>query len=627
MSSSGKGSSVTGFALIGIILLLFSWYNTKQFEKNQQAQFTRDSLAAAQALEKSLAEEAVAAGVPAEFADELDASGDASLYQSDYLAMASSAPVEYYTLENEKVVFKISSKGAQPYDVLIKDYYTFDSSALRLVRPQKSFMDMELNTDQWLNTSDLNFTAVSVTDRSVNLRLQFAENSYVDAVYSLGEDSYMVDYSLRFIGMDEVLDPRTTQMTLQWVLDIPRLEKGYQNERNYSGLGYKYVSNDDVKTIGQRKGDVRESFSASLRWFGFQQQFFSAIMVCEAENGFTSGTLINKFYDENSPSHDLMQSAAEMTVDIDCRSKDFTVPFKIYVGPNHYPTLKSYDEGFEKIIPLGGKVIGTISRYVIIPTFNWLSRFIGSYGLIILILTLMIKLVISPLTWKSYASSAKMKVLQPEIRKINEKYPKQEDALKKNQATMDLYKRAGVSIWGGCLPVLLQFPVLWAMFRFFPASIELRQQGFLWANDLSAYDSILDFGFKIPLYGDHLSLFALLMAVSMWGYSKMTLGQQAAQTEQMPGMNFMQLWLMPIMMLLVCNNLSAGLSYYYLLSNIITIGQNFAIRKWFVDEDKIHEKIMQKASSKEPVKKSKFQLRLEEAQRIQQAQQKQKGKK
>ena len=413
-------------------------------------------------------------------------------------------------------------------------------------------------------------------------------------------------------------------MNLKWVLDVPRLEKGYQNERNYSGVAYKYMANNEVKTLGKRRDTAEESFNSTLRWVGFQQQFFSAILV--AENGFPAGKLVNKFYPEDQTDGSLMQSGANLSVALDTRSADFAIPFQFYFGPNHFYTLKGYDEGFEKIIPLGGRVIGTISRFIIIPTFNWLSRFIRSYGLIILILTIMIKLVISPLTWKSYSSSAKMRVLKPEIDKINEKYPRQEDAMKKQQATMDLYRRAGVSMWGGCLPILLQFPILWAMFRFFPASIELRQQGFLWCHDLSAYDSILDFGFKIPLYGDHMSLFALLMGISMWGYSKMTMAQQPS-TQTMPGMEFMQVWLMPIMMVFICNNLSAGLSYYYLLSNIITIGQNWAIRKWFVDEDKIYANLKKKANSKEPPKKSKFQQRLDAAYKAQQEQMKQQYKK
>ena len=620
-----KRSSIVGFALIGIIMLVFTWYNTKQVEKRQQEAMVRDSLATAAAIERGELSAAGADTLAAEAAEsQEEPAEEETAYRHEYLQEASRAETEYFTLENSRLRIRISSKGAQPHEVLVKDYFTYDSSALFLVRPDKSLFDLELNTDQWLNTSDLHFRAIVSNDSTLNLRLQFEENAWVDAVYSLASDSYMLGYQLHFVGMDQVLDRRTGQMNLKWVLDVPRLEKGYQNERNYSGVAYKYLSNNEVKALGKRKDLAEESFSSSLRWIGFQQQFFSAILV--SENGFPAGKLVNRFYPENDDSGSLMQSGADLSVSLDTRSADFTLPFHFYFGPNHFYTLKGYDEGFEKIIPLGGRVIGTISRYVIIPTFNWLSRFISSYGLIILLLTIMIKLVISPLTWQSYSSSAKMRVLKPEIDKINEKYPRQEDAMKKQQATMDLYRRAGVSMWGGCLPILLQFPILWAMFRFFPASIELRQQGFLWCHDLSAYDSILDFGFKIPLYGDHISLFALLMGISMWGYSKMTMSQQpSAQT--MPGMEFMQVWLMPIMMVFICNNLSAGLSYYYLLSNIITIGQNWAIRKWFVDEDKIYAKLQKKANSKEPPKKSKFQQRLDAAYKAQQEQLRQQNKK
>ena len=617
-----KRSSIVGFALIGIIMLAFSWYNTKQFEKRQKEAFARDSLAAAAAIQNGAVADSAAAA--ADVAPELEQPEEEPQYQEDFLEAASKAETAYYTLENEKVRIRISSKGAQPYEVLVKDYYTYDSSDLFLVRPDKSLFDLELNTNQWLNSSDLNFSPVESTDSTLTLRLQFREGAWIDAVWSLAAESYMADYRLHFVGMDQVLDQRTGQMTLKWVLDVPRLEKGYQNERNYSGVAYQYLSNREVKSLGKRRESSEETFNSTLRWIGFQQQFFSAILV--SENGFPAGKLVNSFYPEDNSDKSLMQSGAQMTVALDTRSADFTLPFRFYFGPNHFYTLRGYDEGFEKIIPLGGKVIGTISRYIIIPTFNWLSRFIRSYGLIILLLTIMIKLVISPLTWKSYSSSAKMRVLKPEIDKINEKYPRQEDAMKKQQATMDLYKRAGVSMWGGCLPILLQFPILWAMFRFFPASIELRQQGFLWCHDLSAYDSILDFGFKIPLYGDHMSLFALLMGISMWGYSKMTMAQQPS-TQTMPGMEFMQVWLMPIMMVFICNNLSAGLSYYYLLSNIITIGQNWAIRKWFVDEDNIYENLKKKANSKEPVKKSKFQQRLDAAYKAQQEQMRQQNKK
>ena len=617
-----KGNSILGFALIGLILIGFSWYNTKKAgEQAERQRFIRDSIAMVEAerYEAQLAAAADTSAVEAAVGEEF-----APLYQSQMLNEASASKTEYYTIENDKLSITLTSLGAQPYKVLVKDYYTYDSLDLYLIRPGRSSFDLEINADQWINTSDLNFSVASQTDNSIALRLNFDENSYIESSYTLSEGSYLVDYDLKFVGMDRYLDPRTQQVTMDWVVDMPRLEKGYTNEKNYSAVAYRYASNTDVKTLGQRKDSVKETFSADLRWFGFQQQFFSAIMV--APESFSSGTLVNKFYPEGDPGRSLMQSGAQMTFAIDNRSAEFDVPFQFYFGPNHYYTLKQYDEGFEKIIPLGGKVIGAISRYVIIPVFNWLSKYIASYGLIILILTLLIKTVISPLTIRSYTSSAKMKVLQPELQKLNEKYPKQEDAMKKQQATMDLYKKAGVSMWGGCLPVLLQFPILWAMFRFFPASFELRQQSFLWAQDLSAYDSILDFGFKIPLYGDHISLFALLMGVTMWLYSKMTLNQ--AQNQTMPGMNFMQLWFMPIFMVILCNNFSAGLSYYYMLSNIVTIGQNWVIRKWFVDEDKLLAQIQKKTSSKDAPKKSKFQQRLDAAYKAQQEQlrQQKKGK-
>ncbi|MBO5193692.1 MAG: membrane protein insertase YidC, partial [Bacteroidales bacterium] len=310
--------------------------------------------------------------------------------------------------------------------------------------------------------------------------------------------------------------------------------------------------------------------------------------------------------------------------EINVNSSEVTIPFEFYFGPNHFKTLKGYDQKYEKIIPLGGWLVNWISRWVIIPVFNFLGRFISNYGIVILLLTLLIKLVISPLTIKSYMSSAKMSAIKPEVDKLNEKYPKQEDAMKKQQAMMDLYKRAGISPMGGCLPMLLQFPILFAMFRFFPASIELRQQKFLWADDLSAYDSILDLPFNIPLYGDHISLFALLMAISMFVYSKMT-SSQMSNDPNMAGMKFMSVWMMPIMMLFICNNLSSGLSYYYLLSNLITMFQTWFIKKFVVDEKKIHAQLA--ASAGKPLPKSKWQQRLEEAQKMQQQMAKEQAKK
>ena len=612
---NSKGNSIIGFALIGVILLLFSWYNSKQEIARQEANRAyEDSVALANPVPEEVT--ATAAPVVAAPADE------AQLYQSASLQAAARAEAQFLTLENEKLAVTLSTKGAQPWSVLVKNYFTYDSLALNLIGEGRSSLEYEINADQWINTGELNFTVVSASAESAVMRLPFDADSYIEVTYTLPADSYMLDYDLRFVNMNDILDRRTTQVEMKWVADLPRLEKGYKNERNYSSIAFRYAGEKGtVKTVGQRKESFRETYSTRMRWIGFQQQFFSAILV--ADNDFSSGTLVNKFYSENNADRLLMQSGADMTLDLDARSADYRIPMHFYFGPNHFPTLKSYGQKFENIIPLGGKVIGTISRYVIIPLFNWMSGFIRSYGLIILLLTLIIKIVISPLTFKSYMSSAKMSVLKPEIEKINARYPKKEDAMKKQQATMELYKKAGVSTMGGCLPILLQFPILWAMFRFFPASFELRQQGFLWADDLSGYDSILDFGFNIPLFGDHFSLFAFLMAVSMFLYTRMTMRNQ--DTSAMPGMKFMNTWLMPIMMWFLCNNFSAGLSYYYMLSNIITILQNWVIRKWFVDEKKIYAKLQ--SATVKPTKKSKFQQRIDEMYKMQQQAQQQKNRK
>jgi YidC/Oxa1 family membrane protein insertase len=322
-------------------------------------------------------------------------------------------------------------------------------------------------------------------------------------------------------------------------------------------------------------------------------------------------------YDPNDINGRLKRCVARVQVPYDM-NRDQTINMSFYFGPNKYRTLKSYDKEFQSLVPLGGWVIGWVNKWLVIPIFDFLGKYIGSYGLIILILTIIIKLLLFPLTFKSYLSSAKMRLLKPDVDKINQKYTKPDDAMKKQQETMSLYKKAGVSPMGGCLPMLIQFPILIAMFRFFPASIELRQQPFLWADDLSAYDSILQLPFNIPFYGDHVSLFTLLMAVALYVSSRMSMGQTA--DTGMPGMKFMTLYMMPIMLLVWFNNYSAGLSYYYLLSNIITIIQNFVTRR-VVNDEKLHAKL--KENSKKPVKKSKFQARLEQISRQQQQAQKQ----
>ena len=613
-------NSVIGFILIGVILFGFSWYQSRQYRKQAEYQAQLDSLALVQMQEQMRADSIYRAEHPELYAaDSLGTSASAvapghtarPIYKDSSLNVASNADASMHVLSNDKVEVTFTTKGAQPYSVMIKDYMTYDSTALYLIKPDMSEYGVTVYARESINTKNFVFDVTESTDSTLVMRLPFANGGYIEQKYTLQQGSYMVRNELSFVGMEEVIPRNVTMFDIDWSVVIPRLEKGYNNELQYSKLNYRFPDDKKVHDIGRGR-DADKRLDARVSWFAFQQQFFSAIM--RAENDFASTDLKVKFFEEDDPQRDLMACSASMRCDLDVNSSKVTVPFEFYFGPNDFKTLKSYDQKYEKIIPLGGWLVGWISRIAIIPCFDFFGKFISSYGIIILLMTILIKLVVSPLTIKSYISSAKMNVIRPEVDKLNEKYPKQEDAMKKQQAMMNLYKRAGINPMGGCLPMLLQFPILFAMFRFFPASIELRQQSFLWADDLSAYDSILDLPFRIPLYGDHVSLFALLMAISMFVYSKMT-SSQMSNDPNMAGMKFMSVWLMPIMMLFICNNLSSGLSYYYLLSNLITMLQTWFVRRFVVDEKKIHAQLA--ATEGKPLPKSKWQQRLEEAQKMQ----------
>ena len=612
--------SLLGFALIGVVLLLFSWYNTKQFEKQKRAQFVQDSLARVEAARYA---DSLAAAQPelmaADTLSEAQPEAQGQIYRTQSLNdMAFNGEEELVYLENDNVKVGISTHGGQIAEVLIKKYFKYDSTALYLIPKGASSFDVELDAGQYINTTDFNYQLVAVSDQSVTMRLYADADSYIENTYTLMPDSYDVGFDMHFVAMDAIIPRSSSQCKITWTLDMPRLEKGYTNEKNYSAVAFRYSGADKIKQIQLRKDSGRESLAGSVSWVAFKQQFFSAILY--ATDGFSGGDVAVKTYPEEDPQQRLFAAGASLTAEYGAKGADFTRSFEFNFTPNHYPVLKGYDRKYDKLLPLGGWLVGSICKYVIIPVFNWLNKYISSYGLIILLLTILIKLVISPFTIKSYESTAKMKVLQPEIEKINAKYSKEADAMKKQQATMDLYKKSGVSMFGGCLPVLLQFPILYAMFRFFPAGFELRQQSFLWAQDLSTYDSILDFGFRIPMYGNHISLFALLMGISMFVYGKMTAGATKAQNQQMPGMQFMTVWMMPIFMVLLCNNFSAGLNYYYFLSNLITIGQNWFIRKYMVSEEKLKAQIAKKTAEAKAPKKSKFAQRLEEAYKMQQQQ-------
>lgn len=616
-------NSVIGFVLIAAIFLGFTVFENKRAAKYAEFKAQQDSITLAQMPFDSSS--VVSLGESSEGASVAD-NVTAPVYKDSCLQAASdvnSVP-EMVVLENSKIRIQLTTKGAQPYSVKVKDYYNYDSTELYLFRPGQSEYSLRVYAGEYIKTSNFNFTVASASDSVVVMRLPFRNGGYIEQKYTLSEDSYLLKNSLSFVNMDEIIPRNVSAFDLDFSMTVPRMEKGYKNEVQYSKADYYFEGDKKPEELGRGRSATKR-IDSKLSWFAFQQQFFSTIF--RAPDQFASGELAINFRSEDDPERNLMDCSAKMRAELPA-GKNVTVPFEFYFGPNHYQTLKSFDHKYEKIIPLGGWLVGWFTKFFIIPMFNFFHRFIGNFGLIILLMTLVIKIVVFPLTYKSFSSSAKISALKPEIDKLNEKYPhkdNQQEQLKKQQAIMNLYKRAGASPMGGCLPTLLTFPILWAMFRFFPASIELRQQSFLWCHDLSAYDSIVDFGVRIPLLGDHLSLFALLMAATMWIYSKLTMSSQPnAGDPSAASMRFMSLWMMPIMMFFICNSLSAALSYYYLLSQLISIAQTWIIRK-SIKPESVLEKVH--ASEGKPIAKSKWQIRLEEAQRLQEQQLKEQQKK
>ena len=613
-------NTIIGFVLIGLIMFGFTWMQSKQQKEQMAIQAQLDSIArveqmAAMAIDSMKRAEGIVDG-------EMSNVKVVNLpaYKDSLLTEARLAEAEVITLANDKIEVEFTTMGAQPYSVKINDYMAYDSTALYLFRPGASQYGISLYAGENINTKDLVFQVAEKTDSSVVMRLPFAQGGYIQQKWSLTAGSYMVQNELSFVGMENVIPRNVSRYDIEWNVIIPRLEKGYKNEKQYSKLDY-YFDGEKAPEVIAKGRDESEKVNTKFKWFAFQQQFFSALLNSPTE--FSSADFSVKYYseDEYKTQGNLMACSAKLQSEF-TPGIEVTVPYEFYLGPNDYRTLKSYDQKYEKIVPLGGWMVAWFNRLVIIPCFDLLGRFIHNYGLVILLMTLLIKLLISPLTIKSYKSTAKMQVIKPEIDKLNEKYPSEKDAMKKQQAMMELYRKAGISPAGGCLPMLLQMPILFAMFRFFPASIELRQQKFLWADDLSAYDSIVDFGTNVPLLGDHLSLFALLMATTMFFYSKMS-SSQMSNDPNMAGMKFMSVWMMPIMMFFICNNLSSALSYYYLLSNLITMAMTWYIRKYVVTEDRVRAEMM--LNSSKPKKKSKWQQRLEEAQKMQEQMRKQQG--
>ncbi|MCL2132870.1 MAG: membrane protein insertase YidC [Bacteroidales bacterium] len=623
-------NNITGFVLIGIIIIGFTWYNGKQAEEQRKQQHQRDSIAHVERMallrEQYLRDSIAALSAPAPMVVTPEQQQEVLAQQmGSELAAAMDKEEEFYSLENELINLSFTNKGGRIYAAQIKNFHTHDSLPILLFDGAGNDFSLHLFTKQQISTGNFFFEAVTLPDPAdslacLTLRLTVSEAAYIEYVYTLPRNSYKLNFDINLVGMNNEIPRNVSGIDLHWLANLRTQEKNFSNESNYSTVAYKYPGTDEIETLAMRSDAGNAKLTTRIEWVAFKLQFFSAILA--ARDNFVQGEVAFQNYPDFQKRPDLnpnkLLMQCESTLQLAYNNSEMqTIPLAFYFMPNQYRTLKAEERSFEKLVYLGWWIMGYINRLVIIPVFNLLNKFISNYGIIILLLTIFIKLVLLPLTHKSHVSMAKMKVLKPEVDKINEKYPKKEDAMKKQQEVMALYKRTGVSMLGGCIPMLLQMPILIAMFNFFPASFELRQKGFLWADDLSTYDSVLSLPFDIPMYGNHVSLFVLLMAISMFFYSRVTLAQTAT-SNQMPGMKFMQLYFMPIFMLLIFNSYSSGLSYYFMLSNFITIGQTWVIRKWFVDEDELLRKMKERAA--QPQKKSKFQQRLEDMQRQQQQQ-------
>ena len=615
-------NTLTGLILIAILWVAMIAYNNNQKKKylEENPPEVTETVQEDQRPEKTLQEEKQV--VPQEEIGEINPKNDSirqAQINSSFGPFASfiNKEGEPYKVENEDVIYTFNTKGGFLEKVELKKFKRYNQKPLILFDNTRNkgsfgFEFAASAANQAINTEELTFQASEKnTDgggKEVTFSIPLGGGKELSQIYVIPQKGYLFSMDLVLDGFNEIIRPNSKYLNVHWDQTFPRQELSSNDERINSSVYYRYTDGD-VGNIKVRKEGI-EKLKTDVNWISFKQKFFNSTMI-SAEN-FENG----KVSTENPP------PAAEDSI-IKHVTATMTIPFnggnshvnnfQFYMGPNNYRQLKKLDLGLHKVVPLGKSVFGWVNKGLIIPVFSFLNKYIGNYGVIILILTLLIKLIITPFTYKSYMSMLKMKVLKPEIDELKEKYGK--DQQKFGQAQMALYRKAGVNPLGGCLPMLFQMPILIAMYRFFPASIELRQAKFLWADDLSTYDSILNLPFTIPGYGDHVSLFTILMAITSFFYTRMnsantdTTGPMGAQMKMFQ-------YFMPFMLLFIFNKFSAGLSYYYFLFNLVSVGQQFIMKKFFIDEDKIHAKIQE--NKKKPAKQSKFQARLEKMMKEQQ---------
>jgi YidC/Oxa1 family membrane protein insertase len=631
-------NTIVGFLLIFAILIGYYFLTAPSKEelaerKHQQdsilaLQRTRDSLALVAKMNQAEADEALASIDTAGTFSGTAADPDLTALRDQYgvFALAAKGDKKQFYIENDLVKIGISTLGGKINSIELKDFKTWDGHPLVIFDSDTSAFGMTFFAgNRTINTAEFYFEPIVVegelpadnvfrvsgeSQGQFAMRLYASNDSlpdkdrYLEYLFTMKGNNYMVDFDVNFRNLDKTIDAARGYIDFEWGADLLKQEK-HIDQFNGSTIYYK-LHEDKVEYLSESKED-EESLRDQIKWVSFKQQFFSAALI--SDNYFVD-PLMKVSTASNPPSERYLRTVYYKIGMPFTGAREETIGMSLYLGPNKYNILRKYKLDLERQIPLGWSffLMQWINRFAVLPVFNFLGSFGWNYGIVILVLTILLKIVLFPVAYKTYLSSARMRLLRPEVDEIGAKYPKKEDAMKKQQAMMALYKKAGVNPMSGCIPILLQMPILIAMFRFFPASIELRQQSFLWAADLSSYDSILDLPFNIPFYGDHVSLFTLLMTISTIIYTYLNNKMMGTGSQQLPGMKTM-MYLMPIMFLGIFNNYSSGLSYYYLLVNLITFAQMY-IFQWFVDEDKLHRQIQE--NKLKPEKKSGFQKRLED---------------
>ena len=598
-------NTVTGLVLIGILLIGFSYFSRPSDEEQAAMQRYNDSITVVKQQEAALEAKKTAA-----LANETQKVNTAD--SNSVFFQSANGSEQVTTIENNLIKLSVTNKGGYVNSVLLKNYKGQDKQPLVLFKENDATLNFNFyNKEEVIQSKDYYFQAVNQTDSTLTMRLAADSTSYIDFVYKLHNDSYMVDFSIQATGMQGKL-ANTNYVDIQWAQRARQLEKGFTYENRLSELTFKY-SGDNSDYLSASK-DEEKSVPERLDWIGYKNQFFSSVLI--ADKDFEKSVLKTKI--ETQGSGYIKNYASEMSTFFDPNGSAPTT-LHFYYGPNHYKTLKAFDKDrddkleLDNLVYLGWPIVRSINKWFTINIFDWLSSWGLSMGIVLLLMTIIVKVVVFPATWKTYISSAKMRVLRPQVEEINKKYPKQEDAMKKQQEVMSLYSQYGVSPMGGCLPMLLQFPILMALFMFVPSAIELRQESFLWADDLSTYDAIVTFPFHIPFLGNHLSLFCILMTVTNILNTKFTMSQQDTGQQQMAAMKWM-MYLMPVMFLFVLNDYPAGLNYYYFISTLISVVTMIVLRR-VTNEDKLLAQLEVKKAK--PKKKSGFAARLEQMQKQQ----------